>query len=89
MSLNEINVHESNLRSNFVTAALDEANNPDINTIEQAFNRIVAKWLGYDQDDGMFVDGAGDRGIDFWFASTTAFDIFQIKTHNLTDKGEN
>ncbi|GAB6180334.1 hypothetical protein JCM14036_16530 [Desulfotomaculum defluvii] len=88
MTLNEINVHESNLRTNFVSAVLDELNNPDINTIEQAFNRVVAKWLGYELEESMFVDGAGDRGIDFWFASTTAFDIFQIKTHNLTEIGE-
>jgi AIPR protein len=48
-----------------------------------AFNRVAAEWLGYDLDEANFVDGAGDRGIDFWFESDSGFDIFQCKSHDL------
>lgn len=83
-----INVHKENLYAKFIDATLEELNANEISTIEQAFNRVVAKWMGYEIDEGMFVDGAGDRGVDFWFASTSAFDIFQVKSHKLNDKGQ-
>lgn len=56
----------------------------------QAFVRLAAEWLGYfDLDEERhFVDGAGDRGIDFWYASDSAFELFQIKSHELTELGE-
>jgi len=52
-----------------------------------AAGRAVAQRLGYDTDVIEFVDGAGDRGIDFWHASDSGLYIYQVKTHELTDKG--
>ena len=48
---------------------------------DKTFSRVAA--LGYDLPDFQFIDGAGDKGIDFWFQSDTGFDIFQAKTHEL------
>lgn len=56
-------------------------------TIIEAFNRVAAEWLGYDLTDDHFVDGSGDRGIDFWFAHPAGFDVVQTKTRELTDDG--
>lgn len=52
----------------------------------QAVNRVTARWLNYELEEEKFVDGAGDRGIDFWFQSPTGFDIFQTKHHELHDE---
>ena len=51
---------------------------------DQAFNRVAAECLGYafEDDDPHFVDGVGDRGIDFWSSSEQSLDIFQCKTHD-------
>lgn len=48
---------------------------------------IIADKLGYEVSDDNFIDGAGDRGIDFWFASDKGLYVHQVKTHNLTDDG--
>lgn len=54
-------------------------------TYPQAFVRLAANWLGYSEldEERHFVDGAGDRGIDFWYASDASFEIFQVKSHDL------
>ena len=58
---------------------------------DQAFVRIAASWLGYDEleddDDERFVDGSGDKGIDFWYESEPGFDIIQVKSHELSKSG--
>lgn len=53
-------------------------------TIANAATRVLIKWLGYESDEMFFLDG-DDRGIDAWLATESGFDIFQIKTHDLTD----
>ena len=57
---------------------------------DQSFVRVAAEWLGYDQlaEEEHFVDGAGDRGVDFWYASDTGFDVFQVKSHRLGPLGK-
>lgn len=55
----------------------------------QAFVRVAAEWLGYDElEEEKFVDGAGDRGLDFWYATDAGFDIFQVKSHDLGPLGK-
>jgi len=56
----------------------------------QAFVRVAAEWLGYGQldEEEHFVDGGGDRGVDFWYATDTGFEIFQVKSHRLGPFGE-
>lgn len=46
-----------------------------------SFVRVSAKWLGYELDDDQFIDGQGDKGLDFWFSSNDVFDLFQVKSH--------
>ena len=52
-----------------------------------AAQRVIAQRLGYDLEDVEFVDGAGDRGIDFWSASPEGINIYQVKTHLPKDDG--
>lgn len=60
-----------------------------ITTPHQAFIKVAAEWLGYDDlDDDNFVCGMGDRGNDFFNITETGFDIFQVKSHQLTSTGE-
>ena len=56
-----------------------------VSTDYQAFVRIAAEWLGYTEldEERNFVDRGGDRGIDFWHASDSDFNIFQVKSHKL------
>lgn len=53
-----------------------------------AAQRVIAQRLGYDVDEVKFVDGPGDRGIDFWYASADEIDIYQVKTHELSQTGD-
>jgi len=64
---------------------VSEANNLPL---DKAFSRLAAEWLGYQLDDSQFIDGANDKGIDFWFQSDVGFDIFQAKTHLPDSTGE-
>jgi hypothetical protein len=52
-----------------------------------AAERVIAAKLGYDSEDIDFVDGAGDRGIDFWYSSEGGLYFYQVKTHDLNDDG--
>jgi len=56
----------------------------------QAFVRVAADWLGFeDLDEEInFIDGAGDRGVDFWCSSDSVFEIFQVKSHELSPTRE-
>jgi len=49
----------------------------------QAFVRLAAEWLGYSEleEEKHFVDGSGDRGVDFWYSSASGFEVFQVKSH--------
>ncbi len=80
-------LHDRNLLSVLSQAIREISEQENIET-DQAFNRIAADWLGYDTNSVAFVDGSGDRGIDFWFQSDSGFDIFQAKSHDLTEDGE-
>lgn len=51
--------------------------------------RGVLDWLGYEIEDASYIENA-DRGIDAWIATegiNRGLDIFQVKTHDLTDNG--
>ena len=81
------NAHESNFRQ---ALAEDLRRVCDLHgaPLDRAFNRVAAKWLGYDLDTEHFVDGAGDNGLDFWFQTDMGFDLFQAKTHEWDESGE-
>jgi hypothetical protein len=49
--------------------------------------RVIANILGYDNEDVNFVDGKGDRGIDFWYSSEGGLYAYQVKTHDFTEDG--
>ena len=51
-----------------------------------AAHRVIAEKLGYDLEEVEIVDGAGDRGIDFWYGSDNGIYIYQVKTHNFIDQ---
>ena len=58
------------------------------NSEEDAFTRLAAQWLGYDDlDDEQFIFYR-DRGIDFYVASPRLFEVFQVKSHRLTSLGD-
>jgi len=82
-------MHKENLLDSLVADVrrhMDDGPMPS----HQAFDRVAAEWLGYDlaPDSEFFVDGAEDRGIDFWYASESGFDIFQVKSHELSPQGK-
>lgn len=73
-------IQRDNYIANLQEAIAQKADDTGLNT-HQAFNRVAVEWLGYEPDDERFADGAGDRGVDFWYASDTGFDIVQVKMH--------
>lgn len=79
--------HRRNLLSELASALRDVSERGSLTT-GHAFNRVAAEWLGYEPEEGNFVDGAGDRGIDFWFESDSGFDIFQCKSHEFSPNAE-
>ncbi len=81
---NSIAAHQKNLTA-ILAADIREVCEALGSTPDKAFSRVAARWLGYDLPDFQFIDGAGDKGIDFWFQSDTGFDIFQAKTHEVQD----
>lgn len=48
--------------------------------------RVLLQWLGYELDQLTFIDSQ-DRGVDAWLATDSGFDLFQIKTHQLSEAG--
>jgi AIPR protein len=81
------NAHNSNFRQ----ALVDDLRRVcDLHgaPLDKAFNRVAARWLGYNLDTEHFVDGAGDNGLDFWFQTDMGFDLFQAKTHEWNESGE-
>jgi len=87
-------MQKNQLYSNFLETLRNDINKKfDIlQNEDQAFVRIAAQWLGYaeieEDEDDRFVDGAGDRGIDFWYESEPGFDIVQVKSHKLAKNGD-
>ncbi|WML56503.1 AIPR family protein [Neobacillus sp. PS2-9] len=79
-----LDLHKENIIGNFVTEVVEEMNEAD-RTLDAAFTRISAKWLGYELEDNYFVDGSGDRGLDFWYPTDSGFDLFQVKTQENLD----
>jgi hypothetical protein len=83
MSLTAHNKNLLHVLSSEIREVMDASGIP----LDKAFSRVAAEWLGYQLEDEQFVDGANDKGIDFWFQSDEGFDIFQAKTH-LFDRSE-
>lgn len=52
-----------------------------------AAQHIMASRLGYNEEVVEYVDGAGDRGIDFWYASNGGLYVYQVKTHEPDEFG--
>jgi hypothetical protein len=78
--------HRENLLEALRSAVQEELET--VSEEHQAFVRVAADWLGYDDlEEDDFVDGARDRGVDFWYATDPGFDIFQIKSHELGPLG--
>jgi AIPR protein len=80
--------HKRNFLSELASAIREETSERGLANTGLGFNRVAAAWLGYELDDGNFVDGAGDRGIDFWFETDSGFEIFQCKSHELSETGD-
>ena len=77
-------------RQTLLTALVNDINQVAVNKdlpFPQAAQYIIAQRLGYDLDDVEFVDGSGDRGIDFWYASSGGIYVYQVKTHELNESG--
>lgn len=87
MSVSEISVFYDNLQNEYIKNILSLSDDSGL-VFEQSLVRITAEWMGYNLNEENFVDGAGDRGIDFWYASDTSFDIFQVKCHELDDNNK-
>lgn len=49
--------------------------------------RVLLEWLGYDIEDLNFLDNK-DSGIDAWSITERGIDIYQVKTHDLTNQGQ-
>ncbi|WP_066640188.1 AIPR family protein [Desulfolucanica intricata] len=77
-------IHKHNIIGHFVNEVLEDMNEAN-RSLESAYTRIAAKWLGYELDDEYFVDGSGDRGLDFWFPTSSGFDLFQVKSIESTE----
>ena len=80
--MDEISIFYDNLKNEYIKNILSLSDDSGL-VFDQSLVRITAEWMGYNLDEDNFVDGAGDRGVDFWYASDTCFDIFQVKCHEL------
>ncbi|WP_353894496.1 AIPR family protein [Proteinivorax hydrogeniformans] len=76
--------HRENIIRNFINEVVEEMNDND-RTLDASYTRVAAKWIGYELDEENFVDGSGDRGLDFWYQSYSVFDLFQVKTLDSTE----
>jgi hypothetical protein len=74
-----LDLHKENIIGNFITEVTEEMNEAD-RSLDASFTRVSARWLGYDLEEEYFVDGPGDRGLDFWYPMESGFDLFQVKT---------
>ncbi len=78
-------IHFENLISYLedqLNSKIEELENESI-----AFTSLAAEWLGYDLPDENITDGTNDKGIDFWFATDSGFELYQVKSHELSDTG--
>jgi hypothetical protein len=82
-----IEAHSKNLIAN-LTSTLKELSDSSNLSLDKAFDRLAAEWLGYELPEQQFIDGSSDKGIDFWFQSDSGFDIYQAKSHELLADGE-
>ncbi len=85
-----IQVSQSTHRQAFIDRLADDIR--DLASDKQmpfysAAARVLLLWLGYDDDDVMFVDQR-DHGIDAWIVGESSIDIFQIKTHDVDANGD-
>lgn len=79
-----ITTHRENIITNYLEAVRlysDEYNK----ALSHAYARVSIDWLGYENDEEFFIDGAEDRGLDYWFPTNDGFDIFQIKSIDSLD----
>ena len=75
--------------ANFL-AMLEEAVASAVNegdTESRAFTRVAAEWLGYDLEEQL-TDGANDRGVDFWCETDSGYELFQVKSKELSKEGK-
>jgi hypothetical protein len=80
---------ESSHRQSFIDILTEEIRQKSIDEtlgLGHAASRVLLQWLGYDVDNITFIDGS-DRGVDAWTATDTSIDIFQVKTHDLSEDG--
>lgn len=77
----------SSHKLNFIQMLTENVVDKTEETIDEAsaFVRVAADWMGYDIDEDNFLDGAKDRGIDFWQSSDKGFDFIQVKSHQIFD----
>jgi hypothetical protein len=53
-----------------------------------AFARVATQWLGYSDIEADQFLLYKDRGIDFYIASPSLFEVFQVKTHKTKASGD-
>lgn len=82
---NQQNEIESFVRNLSDTIRL-EANSRET-SLNNAFPRVFAEYLSSEGDDENFLDG-NDSGIDFFYGSDGAYEIFQFKMKNTNEDGE-
>lgn len=78
-------IHRSNLIRALEANLLVKVN--EVSSQSLAFTHLAAESLGYDLPEQNITDGVRDRGIDFWFSSESGFEFFQVKSHELSDRG--
>src|SRR2546427_8279553 len=77
--------HRQTFIDNLAEAIRQKANDDSL-AFHTAATRVLLQWLGYELDDGNFID-ASDRGIDAWLDTESGIDIFQVKTHEVNAIG--
>lgn len=77
--------HRQNYIDILASEILDKSDEHGL-TIYNAAARVVLEWLGYDLETVTFIDSK-DRGIDAWYATEKGIELFQVKTHNLSQNG--
>ena len=76
---NSISTQRNNIVANFLDrVSLD--NDENNAALSQSYSKVAIDWLGYENSDEFFIDGAEDRGLDYWFPTDDGFDIFQVKS---------
>lgn len=75
----------SNLTAQLLAALRRKLDEDDL-TFDRAFAHVSLDILGYDLETGVFSDGRGDFGIDFWTVEERTATIFQFKSHDFIER---